>query len=43
MKWMPRPSLRTAAMIGVVLAMWAAKGRRRHAPLGRWRAAAGLK
>ena len=44
MKWLPRPSLRTAALIGAALAVWAATGRRRHArPIGRWRAAAGLK
>ena len=44
MKWMPRPSLRTAAMIGAALAFYAARGGRRHAPpLERWRAAAGLR
>ena len=44
MKWLPRPSLRTAAMIGAALAYLAARGRRRHAaPLGRWRDAVGMK
>jgi deglycase len=44
MKWMPRPSLRTAAMIAAALAFFAARGRRRQAlPVGRWRAAAGWK
>ena len=44
MKWMPRPSLRTAAMIGAALAFFAARSRRRQVPpLARWRAAAGLK
>jgi protease I len=44
MKWMPRPSLRTAAIIGAALAYFAAQGRRRHAPgVGRLRAAVGLK
>jgi protease I len=43
MKWMPQPSLRTAAMIGVALAFLAAKGRRRRAtPVARLRAAVGL-
>ncbi|MFL6661066.1 MAG: type 1 glutamine amidotransferase domain-containing protein [Rhizobacter sp.] len=32
MKWMPRPSLRTAVMIGAALAFYAAKGGRRHGP-----------
>jgi protease I len=41
MKWMPRPSLRTAAMIGTALALYAVSGRRGNAlPLGRPRAAA---
>lgn len=31
MKWMPRPSLRTAAVIGVGLALYAASGHRRRA------------
>ena len=44
MKWLPRPSIRTAAMIGVGLAFFAAKSRRRHASrLDRSRAAIGLK
>jgi protease I len=44
MKWLPRPSLRTAAMIVAALAFYAARGRGRHAPpLGRWRTAAALK
>ena len=44
MKWMPRPSLRTLAMVGAALAFLAASGRLRNAPpLGRWRTAAGLK
>ena len=44
MKWLPRPSLRTAAMIGVALAVYAARrGRRRALPIGRWRAAVGLR
>jgi len=44
MKWMPRPSLRTLAMVGAALAYFAARSRRRHAPpLGRWRTAAGLR
>jgi len=30
MKWMPRPSLRTAAMIGAALALYAASGHRRQ-------------
>jgi len=30
MKWMPRPSLRTAAMIGAALAYFALRGRRGH-------------
>jgi len=30
MKWMPRPSLRTAAMIGAGLALYAVSGHRRH-------------
>lgn len=32
MKWMPRPSLRTAAMIGTALALYAASARRWNAP-----------
>jgi protease I len=32
MKWMPRPSLRTAAMIGAALALYAATARRWNAP-----------
>ena len=44
MKWMPRPSLRTAALIAAAIALMAAKSRHRHtAPIGRWRAAVGLK
>ena len=44
MKWMPRPSLRTAALIGAGLALLAARSRHRHAPpLSRWRAAVGLR
>jgi protease I len=44
MKWMPRPSLRTAAMIGAALALYAASGRRWNAsPRTRWRPAAELK
>jgi protease I len=44
MKWMPRPSLRTAAMIGAALAFYATVGRRWNAPsIGRPRAVAGLK
>jgi protease I len=42
MKWLPRPSLRTAVMIGTALAFLAARRHRRHsASLGRWRTAAG--
>jgi protease I len=37
MKWMPRPSLRTAAMIGAALAFYAVRERRRHAPHARRR------
>jgi len=41
MKWLPRPSLRTAVMIGAGLALLAARNHRRQAPaLGRWRTAA---
>lgn len=44
MKWMPRPSLRTAVMIGAGLALLIARDRRRPAsPVRRWRAALGLK
>ncbi len=44
MKWLPRPSFRTAALIGAVLAYWAATSRGRHGGLfDRRRAAVGLK
>jgi protease I len=33
MKWLPRPSLRTAAMVGAALLLWAARDRRRYAAL----------
>jgi protease I len=41
MRWLPRPSLRTAAMIGVALAFYAARGHRSDAPRTRRRSAAG--
>ena len=43
MKWLPRPSLRTAAVLGAALLFLAARGRRRHAPLHRWHAAGALR
>ncbi|NUZ04665.1 type 1 glutamine amidotransferase domain-containing protein [Piscinibacter koreensis] len=44
MKWLPRPSLRTAALMAAAFAVYAATQRRRHAsPLAGWRAAAGLR
>jgi len=44
MKWMPRPSLRTAAMIGAALALYPTIGGRWNPPpIGRRRAVAGLK
>lgn len=45
MKWLPRPSLRTAALIGAGLAwLMVSRNRHRHAPTAqRWRAAVGLK
>jgi protease I len=44
MKWLPRPSFRTAAIIGAAFALLAARSRRRHVPtLDRWRAAVGMK
>jgi protease I len=44
MKWLPRPSLRTAAMIGAGIALYAAthRGARPSLP-GRWGAAVGLR
>jgi protease I len=44
MKWMPRPSLRTAAMIGAALALYAASARRWNPQaLPRWRTGAALR
>lgn len=44
MKWLPRPSLRTAAMIGAAFALYAASGRRWNAqPASRWRTAPALR
>jgi protease I len=44
MKWMPRPSLRTAAMIAAALALYASISRRWTRPAsGRWGTAAGLR
>ena len=44
MKWLPRPSFRTVAMIGAALAFLAVSGQRGHgAPLGRRRATIGMR